>query len=84
LLSIPAYPPQTQTQIIVACVALHNFIRLSRQFDVDFQHLDHHVNFVLAEAYLDQPETEPAPDSADREQMNAFRDSIANRLFNRY
>jgi len=82
LLSIPAYPPQTQTQIIVACVALHNFIRLSRQFDVDFQHLDHHVNFVPAEA--DQPETEPAPDSADREQMNAFRDSIANRLFNRY
>jgi hypothetical protein len=32
LLSISAYPPQTQTQIIVACVALHNFIRFSRQF----------------------------------------------------
>jgi hypothetical protein len=84
LLSIPAYPPQTQTHIIVACVALHNFIRLSRQFDVHFQHLDHHVNFVPAEAYLDPLETEPAPDSANREHMNAFRDSIANRLFNRY
>jgi hypothetical protein len=61
LLNIPTYPPQTQTHMIVACVALHNFIRLSGQFDGDFQHLDHHVNFVPPEAYIDQPETVPTP-----------------------
>ena len=83
LLSVPSYPAETQTHIIVACCALHNFMRLSGAFDSDFDHLERHPNFVHPEAYMDQPECVPAPTSAECEQMNAFRDSIANGLFNR-
>jgi hypothetical protein len=83
LLNIPCYPPEIQTHIIVACVALHNFIRLSHEHDSDFEILDTYENFVPAEASLDQPPTEPAPSSADSQEMNAFRDRIANAPSNR-
>jgi len=36
LLGIPAYPPHVQTKIIVACMALYNFIRASGLVDKDF------------------------------------------------
>ncbi|XP_021317736.1 uncharacterized protein LOC110435948 [Sorghum bicolor] len=49
----------------------------------DFDRLDRNVNFVHLEAYMDQPECVRAPTSAECEQMNAFRDSIANGLYNR-
>jgi len=83
LFNIPSYPPETQTHIIVACMALHNFIRINGDFDGDFGMLDSNVNYAPVEAYVDQPETEPAPDSADMESMNAFRDRLAHHLFNR-
>lgn len=83
LLDIPAYPHQTQTEIICACMALHNFIRLNAQFDSDFFVVDSNVNYVPVEATLDQPKTEPAPESADVESMNAFRDRLAEHLYNR-
>jgi hypothetical protein len=83
LLNIPCYPPKIQTHIIVACVALHNFIRLSHEHDSDFEILDTYENFMPAEASLDQPLTEHAPSSADSQEMNAFHDRIANALSNR-
>ena len=60
-------------------MALHNFIKING----DFGMLDSNVNYAPIEAYVDQPETEPAPDSADMESMNAFRDMLAHHLFNR-
>jgi hypothetical protein len=45
--------------------------------------VDNNVNYVPVEATLDQPETEPAPESADMESMNAFRDRLAEHLYNR-
>lgn len=83
LLQIPCYPARTQTKIIVACMALHNFIRLSGLNDVDFGLVDENVSYVPPEASFDQPETVDAPDSEDRAQMNEFRDYIAEHLYNR-
>jgi hypothetical protein len=83
LLDIPSYPPRTQTKIICACMALHNFIRLSGLDDNDFGLLDQHVHYVPPEALVDQPETVDAPDYLDVQQMNAFRDYIADHLYNR-
>ena len=36
LLGIPAYPMRTQSKIILACMALHSFIRESALADADF------------------------------------------------
>ena len=36
LLQMPSYPPHKQSQIIVTCMALHNFIRTSGIVDRDF------------------------------------------------
>ena len=33
---ISSYPLKKQTEIIIACLALHNFIRDSQLFDLDF------------------------------------------------
>jgi hypothetical protein len=84
LLEIPCYPVETQTHIICACMALHNFIRRNGEFDHDFGIVDSNINYVPVEATLDQPETEPAAESADMASMNAFRDSLAQHLYNRY
>jgi hypothetical protein len=72
LLEIPSYPAETQTHIICACMALHNFIRLNGEFDSDFAVVDNNINYVPVEATLDQPETMPTPESSDMESMNAF------------
>ncbi|XP_025801789.1 uncharacterized protein LOC112881342 [Panicum hallii] len=53
----------------------------------DFQNVaeprDQHVHYVPPEASIDQPETVDAPDFEDVAQMNAFRDYIADHLYNR-
>jgi len=77
LTKIPCYPTQTQTHIIVACMALHNFIRRSGLRDKDFRRCDRDENYVPDEAYEDQPECEPAPSYLECAHMNVFRDSVA-------
>ena len=82
LLDLPSYPMPKQSQIILACMALHNFIRDSFLGDTDFDQVDHDENYV--------PFTEPSSSEAnvantrhgDEDQtMNQFRDWIANGLF---
>jgi len=79
---VPSYAPHIQSQIIVACCALHNFIRVSGIGDRHFARCDRDENYVPAEAYADQPETIP-PSGFDSELMNAFQESIAIGLANR-
>ena len=66
--NIPStYPPETQTHIIVACMALHNFIRMSELRDRDIGRCDRDENYVPPEASEDQPPCEPAPSSLECE-----------------
>lgn len=83
LLDIPAYPPETQTRIICACMSLHNFIRINGDFDSHFGITDSNINYMPVEGTQDQSETVPAPESADMASMNAFRDMLAEHLFAR-
>lgn len=81
LMGIPSYNLQTQTHIVVACMALHNFIRLSQERDRHFARCDRDPNYVTAVAFVQQPPTEEAPVVVDNQQMNEFRDLIAFQMF---
>jgi len=83
LLSMPRYPPHVQSQIIVACMALHNFIRSSGIVDKDFDRCDCDENYVPPEALASQPQTQASSSRDEFALMNAFRDSIALALMNR-
>jgi hypothetical protein len=83
LKEIPSYAPHIQSQIIVACCALHNFIRVSGIGDRYFARCDRDENYLPAEANADQPETIPPSGSDESEVMNAFHESIALGLVNR-
>jgi hypothetical protein len=50
LTAMPSYPPQKQSKIITACMALHNFTRTCGVVDRDFDRCDRDENYVLEEA----------------------------------
>ena len=54
---MPSYAPHKQSQIIVACMTLHNFIRKSGIVDMDFDRCDHNENYVPPKASTSQPRT---------------------------
>ncbi|WVZ82648.1 hypothetical protein U9M48_029892 [Paspalum notatum var. saurae] len=83
LLKVPVYPPAKQARIIVACIALHNFIRESKLMDVDFARCDRDEHYVLIEASLSQPRRRDTRRLKEDRNMNAFRDQLANALYNR-
>jgi hypothetical protein len=80
LLGIPSYPVEKQSKIILACMALHNFIRESALSDQEFDKCDEDEN------YMPMPSQNPSDQSIDNNQlghdtdMNVFRDSICNAL----
>jgi hypothetical protein len=78
---ISPYAPHKQSQIIVACCALHNFIRISGIGDRYFVRCDRDENYVPRQAYANQPEPDEVSDESNL--MNVFRDSITLALINR-
>ena len=78
LQQLPSYPMEKQTRIIIACMALHNFIRDSALSDELFDLSDQNEDYVpiVGEASSSQPQSN-GPEESD---MNGFRDSIANAL----
>ena len=72
LLKVPSFPVNKQSQIIVACMALHNFIR---ETDINDEHFITYVD--------DIPDEDPSEDDSlmgDDIDMCAFRDVLASAL----
>ena len=81
LLAVPAYPMVKQTQIILACMALHNFIRDSALRDDEFDQCDNDENYIPGLGEASVPGVDGNTSIAQDEQdMNTFRDNIANSL----
>jgi hypothetical protein len=78
---MPRFLEDKQTRIIVACMALHNFIRESRITDREFDACDADENYnpMPSSSTSAWPEDEPLVEYIN---MNAFRDELADALFN--
>jgi len=74
------WPEDKQARIIVACMALHNFIRESRIADREFGACDADENYMPMPSSSDSdwPEDEPLVEDTN---MNEFRDELAHALF---
>jgi hypothetical protein len=79
LKTIPSYPPRTQKHIIVACMALHNFIRDSQLHDKEFDECDANEEYLLQEPSALEEEDEVEDDDHE-ETMNTIRSEIADAL----
>ena len=81
LRDVLSYPMEKQTRIIVACMALHNFIRESALHDKKFHRCDRDENYMPGN--IQPTPSQSHGDShhgSDHGYMNAFRESIANAL----
>lgn len=82
LLDVPSYPMRKQSQIILACMALHNFIRESAMADADFDMCDRDENYMPISTACSSQQSGANSQLADEdEDMNVFRDNLANALF---
>ena len=78
LFHLPSYPQRKQSKIIVACMALHNFIRESKITDIDFDMCDHDENYVP----LAVPRSQGiGTNESDSTVMNQLRDWVADGLW---
>ena len=79
---ISSYPLEKQTEIIIACLALHNFIRDSHLFDLDFYRCDSDENYMPPGHVVSTQRGNNDNDlGEDHVSMNNIRDNIANALF---
>ena len=93
LLHMPSYPPPKQSQIISACMAIHNYIRESKLEDRDFQECDDDEEFIpmvvepsrLRRRHQRRRRATQAQgqNTSDDHNMNVFRDWIAEGLHRR-
>ena len=72
LLKVPSFPVNKQSQIIVACMTLHNFIR---ETDINDEHFITYVDDIR-----DEDPSEDASLMGDDIDMCAFRDVLASAL----
>ena len=84
LLDLPSFPMANQSKIIMACMALHNFIRQSGMMDDLFDLCDQDEHYIPIEEETSTQTTRGTARFGDEdENMNQFRDWIANGLFAR-
>lgn len=72
LLNMPKYSVKKQLKIIIAMMALHNFIRDSAIHDADFENYSNEDSVGDSESSMDNSSV-----LRDDSDMGAFRDSIA-------
>jgi hypothetical protein len=84
LLDLPSFPMVKQSKIIMACMALHNFIRQSGMMDDLFDLCDQDENYDPNDKITSSTANRTNTRHGDEDlHMNQFRDSIANGLFSR-
>ena len=82
LLDLPSFPMAKQSKIIMAYMALHNFIRQSGMMDDLFDLCDQDENYIPIEEGTSTQATRGTTRFGDEdENMNQFRDWIVNGLF---
>ena len=83
LKAMPSFPLRTQKHIIVACMALHNFIRDSKLRDEEFDKCDDDEEYMpgATETTTAQPQGDEVLEEENEVTMNTIRDRIANALF---
>jgi hypothetical protein len=80
LLHMPSSPIEKQKNIIIVCMALHNFIRDSALSDNLFQRCDDDEDYI-PEVDDDEEQIPPIDSSSESDvDMCAFRDFLANSL----
>jgi hypothetical protein len=89
LKKLPSFSPEIQAQIIIACMALHNFIRDSALRDDDFEKCDENEDYMPVDEDEDGNEGQQVVQVQDDDvvleeeneiSMNTIRDNIANAL----
>ena len=80
---MPPYQYKTQVQIVVASMALHNFIRRRSQHDVGFVQYDCNPNYVPDDVFPDIVARDISQGLQMPSRMDNVRDSIANSLMNK-
>ena len=79
---ISSYPLEKQTKIIIACLTLHNFIRDSQLFDLDFYRCDSDENYMPPGHVVSTQGGNNDNDlGGDHVNMSTTRDNIADALF---
>jgi hypothetical protein len=75
-----AYPYKTQVEIVVASMALHNYIRRRSQDDAIFTEYDRNPNLIPDDFLPDIVYRSAIQGSQRPSRMNFVRDEIANSL----
>ncbi|KAK1687204.1 hypothetical protein QYE76_048052 [Lolium multiflorum] len=82
LRGVPSYPLEKQTEIIIASMGLHNFIRDSQLFDLHFYRCDNDENYMPPGHVVSTSGGNVGNDLGDDHvSMNNMRDNIADDLF---
>lgn len=83
LLHLPSYPMANQSQNIMACMALCNFIRKFFTLDQDFAICVRDESYVPTAGEASSQPTKLCYNGNTYQNMNVFHDSIADGLFNK-
>jgi hypothetical protein len=79
LKSIPSFSPTSQKRIIMACLALHDFICESNLRDKEFERCDTNEDYLI-ESVDDDDDEEESQDVENDDTMNIIRTRIADAL----
>ena len=81
LKDMPSFSTRTQKHVILACMALHNFIRENNLHDKVFDRCDADQDYLLQETYgTTQTQGDESPDEENEDTMNTIRSRIADAL----
>nr|XP_034572294.1 putative nuclease HARBI1 [Setaria viridis] len=81
LKDMPSFSPRTQKHIIMACLALHNFIRDSNLCDKEFKRCDDDEDYLVQHTFgMRQTQGDDSDDVENEDTMNTIRTRIADAL----